>query len=210
MAQAAALIALALDPTVETPADATSERILDAALDLCAASGVRNLTIDDIAARARVGRMTVYRRFGHKDRLVEALAVREARRVLAQLEGVLDPEVPIEDRIAEGFAAALRIAREHPMLNRLARTEPETVLAALSGEDAHVLILARSFLAAQIRTGQEAGELPPGDPEQIAEILVRLGTSFVLMQDTVIPLDDDAAARRFARAHIAPIVTRAT
>jgi AcrR family transcriptional regulator len=210
MAQAAELIARAPDPTVEPPADATSERILDAALDLCAASGIRHLTMDDVAARARVGRMTVYRRFGDKGRLVEALAVRECRRVLARLEAGLDRSKPIDERIADGFAATLRIAREHPMLNRLARTEPDTVIAALAGEDAHVLVLARTFLAAQIRMGQEAGELPPSDPDQVAELLVRLGASFVLMQDSVIPLADDEAARRFALAHIAPIVTRAT
>ena len=58
------------------PRTPTSERILDAALALAAASGLRHLTMDDIAARAKVGRMTVYRRFGDKQRLLEALGAR--------------------------------------------------------------------------------------------------------------------------------------
>ena len=74
------LLARALDPAVEPPADETSERILDAALALSAASGVQHLTMDAVARRARVGRMTVYRRFGDKERLVEALAAREIGR----------------------------------------------------------------------------------------------------------------------------------
>jgi AcrR family transcriptional regulator len=208
MAQAAQLIALALDPSVETPEDEMSARILDAALELCAASGIRNLTMDDVAARARVGRMTVYRRFGTKDRLVESLSVREARRVLARLAGVLDPAAAPEERMAAGFAAAMRIAREHPMLQRLARSEPESVLAAIGGQDAQIIVLARAFLAEQIRAGQRDGEIPLSDADQAAEVLVRLGISFLFMQDTVVDLDDDEAARRFARTFIAPIVTR--
>src|ERR671936_1425417 len=103
MAETARLLALAFDPQVETADDAMSERILDAALALAAASGLRHLTMDDVARRARVGRMTVYRRFGTKGALVDALAVRECRRCLAQLGGVLDPALSVGDRIAGGF-----------------------------------------------------------------------------------------------------------
>lgn len=203
----AALLALALDPDVESPDDATSERILDAALDLAAASGLRHLTIDDVARRARVGRMTVYRRFGQRDRLIQALAVRECRRCLAQLGAVLDPRLGVEDRIAEGFVAALRVARDHPLLGRLARVEPEALLAELTDDDSAVLRLVQEFLVAQIREGQRVGELREGDPETAAELLVRIGVSFVLMPRSVIALDDDDAARDLARRFIAPIVT---
>ena len=40
---------------------------------LAAASGLRNLTMDDVARRAQVGRMTVYRRFGARSALIDAL-----------------------------------------------------------------------------------------------------------------------------------------
>lgn len=70
-----ALLALALEPESQRLPDASAQRILDAALEEAAASGVC--------------RMTVYRRFGSKDRLVEALAVRECRRCLAELRLVL-------------------------------------------------------------------------------------------------------------------------
>jgi AcrR family transcriptional regulator len=73
---ALAVLARALDQGVDTPEDAISERILDAALAISAASGIRNLTMDEVARRARVGRMTVYRRFGDREKLVEALGGR--------------------------------------------------------------------------------------------------------------------------------------
>jgi AcrR family transcriptional regulator len=109
------VIALALDASVEPPDDALSERILDAALALAAAFGLRNLTIDDVARRAKVGRMTVYRRFGNKQRLVDALSVRESRRCLAELDSAAPADAAAEEQVAAGFVTALRIAREHPL-----------------------------------------------------------------------------------------------
>jgi AcrR family transcriptional regulator len=203
---AGTLLELALDPRVEPPDDAASERILDAALALSAASGMRNLTMDDVAGRAGVGRMTVYRRFGDKGRLVEALAVREGRRCLAELDAATRPEAPIEDQIAEGFVTSLRIAREHPLLNRLARLEPETVLGVFVADGSAVFAMARAFLAERLLASQRAGVLGPLDAEQAAELLVRLTLSFVLMQESALPLDDEDATREVARRLIAPVL----
>lgn len=199
-----ALLARALDPQVEPPDDALSERILDAALTLGAASGMRRLTMDDVARRARVGRMTVYRRFGDKERLVEALGVREMRRCLAELDAAIGADAPIEEQIAEGFATSLRIAREHPLLNRLARLEPETVVRALA--DGGIFAAARAFLAARLEESQQAGVVGPIDVEAAAEVLVRLAFSFVLIQESVLPTGDEEQARDVARRLIAPVV----
>jgi TetR/AcrR family transcriptional regulator, repressor for uid operon len=205
-----ALLERALDPTVEPPPDdALSGRILDAALALSAASGVRNLTMDDVASRAGVGRMTVYRRFGDKSRLVEGLAVREARRCLAQLDAAANPDDPIEDQVAEGLVTSLRIAREHPLLNRLARHEPEAVLGVFLVDDSAVFRMARRFLAERLRASQRAGVLGPVDADEAAELLVRLTISFVLIQDSVLPLHDEARTREVARRLFAPVLVAA-
>ena len=79
------LLSAALEVGHARPQDDASERILDAALALSAASGVRHLTIDDVAARAGVGRMTVYRRFEDRSGLLEALAAREAFMTAARI-----------------------------------------------------------------------------------------------------------------------------
>jgi AcrR family transcriptional regulator len=200
------LLSRALDPAVEPPGDATSERVLDAALALAAASGVQHLTMDEIASRAGVGRMTVYRRFGDKDRLVGALAVREGRRCLAELDAASDPSTPIADQVADGLATSLRLAREHPLLNRLARVEPETVLAALTADGAAMFAMSREFVAGRLRASQRAGVLGPIDVDAAAEILVRLAFSFVLIQESALPLDDEDRVRTFARELVAPVL----
>jgi AcrR family transcriptional regulator len=201
------LLERALDPAIETPADATSERILDAALDLAAASGMRNLTMDAVAERGRVGRMTVYRRFGSREALVEALAVREARRCLAELDSTVDPGAPVADQVAQGLLTSLRLVRDHPLLNRLATHEPEAALTALTRDRAAVFAMGREFVAGRVGEAQRAGEVDDRlDPEQVAEILVRLGFSFLLIPQSALPLNDDERMREIARTLVAPVL----
>src|SRR5207245_9242227 len=66
--------------------DPYAERILDAAREELAAYGLRRTTLDDIAARAGVGRATLYRRFAGRDTLLAALVAREARRLIAYVD----------------------------------------------------------------------------------------------------------------------------
>jgi AcrR family transcriptional regulator len=200
------LLELAFDPASETPKDAMSERVLDAALALVAASGARHLTMDDVAARAGVGRMTVYRRFGGRQQLMDALAVRECRRCLAQIAASLDPDKPIDERATELFLATLTVIREHPMLARLARVEPEALLRELNRDSSAVFRLVRGFLVAQIHAAQAAGELPQGDPAALAEIAVRLGASFVLIPDSEIVSGDEPQTRETVRRLLAPVL----
>jgi AcrR family transcriptional regulator len=208
--ETARVLALAFDPTVPTADDALAQRILDAALELAAASGLKNLTMDDVAKRARVGRMTVYRRFGSKPTLLDALAVREARRCLTQITAGLDPEAPIDQRFADLFVATLKVIREHPLLQRLARVEPDALILELTRDDSAVFRLVLDFLTGWITAAQAAGALPVADPAPLAELALRLGASFVLIPESVIPLADDEATQRTIRALVAPLLTRTT
>ena len=205
-ADTARLLALAFDPDVRTADDAISRRILDAALELAAASGLKHLTMDDVAHRAGVGRMTVYRRFGSKPTLVDALAVRECRRCLKTISDALDPTAGFADRAASLFVAVLAVIREHPLLARLARVEPDALLNELTRDRSAVFHLVHEFLIDLIRQGQDAGELIPVDPTVLAEIGLRLGASFVLMPDSALPLDDAQATHEVVRGLLAPML----
>jgi AcrR family transcriptional regulator len=207
MPETARLLALALDPETDAPNDALSQRILDAALALAAASGLKNLTMDDVARRARVGRMTVYRRFGTRAKLVDALAVRECRRCLERINLALAAETNPGDRLAALFTATLAVIHEHPLLERLARVEPEALLFELTRDQSAVFRLVREFLIGVIREGQQTGALIPGDPAVLAELGVRLGASFVLMPDSVIASGDELRTRQTISALLAPMLT---
>ena len=183
--------------------DATSTRILDATLELAAASGLRHLTMDDVAVRAGVGRMTVYRRFHDRQGLVDALNARETRRCLAELDAAADPSQPIADQVAAGFVTSVRLAAEHPLLARLARVEPASVLATLN---AGVFAAAVQFLAGRLRQAQRAGVLGAVDVDASAELLVRLALSFVRVPGSKLPLQDPTRLEAIARAQIAPML----
>jgi TetR/AcrR family transcriptional regulator, repressor for uid operon len=206
--QAARLLALAFDPSVQTADDAISERILDAALALAAASGLRHLTMDDVARRAGVGRMTVYRRMHGREDLIEALAVRECRRCLATIQDALDPEAPLIDRLASLFTATLKVIREHPLLARLARVEPEALVSELTRDGSVVFEMVRDFLVTLIEEGQRSGQLIEADPALLAELGLRLGASFVLIPDSVLALEDEEATRAEVRRLLVPLFVK--
>ena len=67
----------------------------------------------------------------------------------------------------------------------------------------------RDSLSALIEQGQAAGELVEGDPALLAELGIRLGASFVLMPDSVLPLHDQAATEAAVRGLLAPLTVPA-
>lgn len=199
-----ALASALAGPGPEAP-DPTREAILDAALELAAASGAEHLTMDGVAERARVGRMTVYRRFGSKDELLRALMVREARAGLERIAAAVDPDGSLPEQVADGFVATLREARGNPLVERALRFEPERILAALNDPYDPLLGMLRSFGEAQLRAGPAAGR-ERADPAVVAELMVRIGLSFLLVRPSVIDIGDEEVARDLARTLIAPLV----
>lgn len=198
------LAAPAPPAAAEVRPDPTRERVLDAALQLAAASGLRHLTMDDVAARAGVGRMTVYRRFGTRQALVDALTLREAGRCLGEIAGALDPGAALLDRMASLFTTTLRVINEHPLLARLARVEPQAIVHELTRNDSEVFRLVRDFLVGEVRAAQTAGELVPGDPEPLAELALRLGLSFVLIPGGAFQDDAETTIHRTLEMLLAP------
>lgn len=191
----------------EQPAepDATTTAVLEAALRQFELFGLERSTVEEIARRAGVSRVTVYRRFPAKDRLVEAVILGELRRFIAELDALIDPLAEPEERIVEGFVFTLEAARSHVLLQRLLESEPERLLPHLTIDGAPFIAAAREFLTA--RLGRELGERrSPRELATVAEIVVRLILSFLLTPETPVDLDDRDEARHFARSYVGPIL----
>lgn len=190
----------------ETPDDPTTERILDAARDQFGVFGLRRSTVEDVARRAGVGRVTVYRRFDTKNTLVEAVLVRECRRFLRAFDAEVGALPSMEERIVAGFVLALRDARAS-LIGRLIQLEPETALPFLTTRGGPILGVIRDYLAASFGRAPDATAVDDEEGARVAEIFVRLTVSFLLTPESVVPLDDEGAARDFARRFLAPMVT---
>jgi len=189
------------------PHDDLAERILNACRVQLVEFGLRRTSIDDVARRAGVGRMTLYRRFAGRDALVTATLLREARagvaEVLAAVEAVDDPA----EQCLEGFLAGVRVLRSNPLGQRLLETDPDIVLPFATAHAGPVLAVARAVLTLFVRQAQARGSAAAGDPEHVAELLARLALSLVLTPSTSLPVDDEAALRATARRTLLPLVT---
>lgn len=185
--------------------DATSARILDAALDRFTIFGIRRTTMDDIAAAAGVGRATVYRRFAGRDDIVRAVVLREVARFIGEVDAAVQAiDDPLE-RFVEGFVATLRTARENQLLRRLLEVEPDLILPFLTVQGDQALSLSRAYLSHEFHASQQTGHIRDDvDVDLAAEMLVRLCHSLLLTPHGLIELDDDAGLRHLARVYLAP------
>lgn len=189
-------------PGDEPLPDDTRARILDAARRQCEDSGLRRTTMDDIARRAGLARVTLYRHFQSKEAIVQAVVLGEVERFFAALDAAIAPHRRAGERLVEGFAFALRFLSAHPLLQRLLRTEPESVLPYLTGASP-VVSTARAAVVERLADRELDDPLRPRDAEAAAEVVVRVVHSFVLSPDGELGLDTPRGARRFARAQLA-------
>ncbi len=185
--------------------DAIAEAVLDAALRQFELFGIAKSTVEDIAKRAKVARVTVYRRFPGKDALVEAVVLRELRRFQADLAAAMAPFEHPEDQLTEGFVFTLRTARSHGLFTRLLESEPDEVLPHLIGDGAPFLDLGRAFVAARM-----VAELDDGRSYDemlvAADVASRVVISLAIAPGGLVDFDDDEAARAFARNHLVRIL----
>ena len=118
---------------------------------------------------------------------------------------MLEIEDP-EERLVEGFLAALRYARTHPLMLRAAQIEPEAVIAAGLADDAALLRIGAVFLAGAIRDAQRARGARHEDPDQAGETLARLFASFILLPGGQLDHTNEALMRDYARSTLVPML----
>ncbi|MFI6170031.1 TetR/AcrR family transcriptional regulator [Nocardia sp. NPDC051052] len=188
------------------PEDGNQARVLDAALLAFLDFGIKRTSMIEVARRCGLSLATLYRRFASKSDLIEALGLRQTREFVEQVDAALqrqvDRDAGAEEQIVELFAAFITGLRDNKLLHRLLATEPELVLPYLTIKAAPVLELGRDYLAEFIARLQQEGKLAAYDPEPLAEMIARTALSLALTPQTVIPLGDEVAIRRFARDHI--------
>ena len=186
--------------------DELVDRIAAAALDQFAEYGIRRSTIDDIAQRAGVSKMTVFRRFQNKQGLVAVVIAREIRRGMEELDRVWERDQTLEERLVEGFAFAVSFVRGHPLFDRLLRSEPELLLPLLTIDGTAALALYRELIAQRLRAEVRAGRAAPADLDQAAEVIARLAKSLLLTREGTITLDDDETIVALVRLVLLPML----
>lgn len=173
------------------------EQALQAAHALTVDRGWAQVRMGEVAAQTGVSRPTLYKEFGDKQGLGEALILRETARFLTGMTEVLEQH---STDIAAGILAAVEYvlaeAEASPLLRGIltsARAGDDELLPLLTTRSAPVLGAATETLVSWFRD-----HLPELDPEDLidsADALARLAVSHL-----VLPADDRAGtARRLTR-----------
>lgn len=191
--------------------DPISTRILAATLQQAELVGIRRTTMEDVARRSGVGRATLYRRFPTKDALIDALVLSEARRYLEGSAQARAHAESLEDRLVYGTVFTVTFLRDHALLKKLLRTEPEAILPSLTVDAGAIIDFATEHSAAQLRTDlYGTAETTPAQERHIrtvAELHTRLTLSFIVTPHTGIKLTSLEDTRDYVRTYLLPMVT---
>jgi len=167
------------------------QAIIDATLDLFAEQGFEGVCVEAVAARAGVGKATIYRRWPNKEELLLAafgslkspfpepkgVSVRDD--LLAMVEVMCADKA--DPRKARRYALLLGEGEKYP---RLMARYKETVVEPR-----------RDVMRAVIRRGIETGELRPDIDVEVALLAL---TGVVLAKEKSAPGDPDALNDEFA------------
>lgn len=156
----------------------TTNAILDAARQSVLDFGVRRTTLSDVARRAGVSRMTVYRRYPDVRSLLRELMTREFGSLFDEV-AARSQGLEARRRLVTSLVTIVCELREHALFKKVAAAEPELLLPYVVqrlGDTQRVgLGLARGMIVA----GQAEGSIRAGDPDLIAHGLLLVTQSFV-------------------------------
>lgn len=164
--------------------------MLDAVRDCVLAVGVRRTTLTDVARRAGVSRMTLYRRWPDVRTLVGDLMTREWVSVATDAMPRHTEDRDIRTQLVDGLVDGVRTFRAHPLFVKIVDVDPELLLPYVldrrgASQDA-VLRLVTTALEA----GHADGSVRRAHPARQARAVLLLVQSFTLSLRTMTDEDD--------------------
>ena len=157
---------------------------LDAARDCILDVGWRRTTLTEVAKRAGVSRMTIYRTWSDMGSLLGDLMTREWVGIAAATR-VAAADTTTPAGIAAAALSTIRALRANELFVRIVELDPDLLLPYLisrRGRSQEALV---EILAAEIEGGQASGAIRAGDAILIARSLTLAGHGFVLSAQTM-------------------------
>ncbi len=155
------------------------DTVLDAARDCVLAVGVRRTTLTDVARRAGVSRMTIYRRWPDVQSLVADLMTREWAEVVA---GVSPPDDggPVRQRTVAALVSGVRALREHPLFHKIMDVDPDVLLPYILQRRGTTQDAMLRALETSLRAGHRDGSIRRGQPVRQARSVLLVLQSFAM------------------------------
>ncbi|WP_417221317.1 TetR/AcrR family transcriptional regulator [Arthrobacter sp.] len=174
---------------------------LDAARASLLDVGWKRTTLTDVARRAGVSRMTIYRTWPDMESLLGDLMTREWQAIMSTLPTGHDGDAPTAADVANGALAAVAALRANPLFGRVLDVDPELLLPYLLDRRGRSQDSILAFLAEQISGGQQAGNIRPGDSVLLARTVVLAAHGLAISAQTMTDpagIDEEALAASFA------------
>src|SRR5689334_2920197 len=138
--------------------------VLDAARECVLAVGVRRTTFSDVARRAGVSRMTLYRRFGDLEALLSALMTREFGRLVSRAQP--SEGAHARERAVRMVVTGARRLATDPLFQRLLDVDPELLLPYVTMRRGGMQRMAVAALESAL--AEADGSLRAGEPAGMA------------------------------------------
>jgi len=164
---------------------------LDTARDCILDVGWRRTTLTEIARRAGVSRMTIYRAWSDMQQLLGDLMTREWGAVVAAAVAAGGRDGDPVTRLVEGIVGTVRALRENELFLRIVELDPELLLPYLLSRRGRSQDAILAITEEQIRSGQRTGAIRAGNTTAIARGLLLATHGFVLSMHTMV--DDDVS-----------------
>lgn len=186
--------------------ESARDAYLDAARECILDVGWRRTTLTEVARRAGVSRMTIYRTWADMPKLLGDLMTREWTAVVDAAVAAQDPARPAVDRMVDSIVATVRRLRENELFVRIVELDPELLLPYLLSRRGRSQELILGLVTDAVRAGQEAGQVRAGNPVAIARGLLLAAHGFVLSVHTMV---DDEATEEELDAELTTLMTNA-
>jgi AcrR family transcriptional regulator len=166
------------------PLPLNERQILDAARACVLAVGVHDTTLGDVARRAGVSRMTLYRRYSDISSLISEVLGHEFARILHEHA----PSGPDERadarsarrRLVETVLAVVRAFHADPLLRQVLDAEPEILMPYLINRFGSTQQIAITLLANRLDAGHRDGSIRSGSVAVQAHAIVLAAQAFIV------------------------------
>ncbi|GAA1951064.1 TetR/AcrR family transcriptional regulator [Catenulispora subtropica] len=172
----------------------SDDKILDAAQTALMDLGLRNTTLAEVARRAGVSRMTLYRRYPDIDALLTEVLGRQLMRVVrrnAGLKEVTGADRTARDLLVTGTVEVVRAFHGDLLMHKVLDSDAEFLLPYLTREFGGLQHYALDLMSVRLEQGHEDGSIRSGSVALQARTVLLTAQSFVISARAAGPVPMD-------------------
>lgn len=173
--------------------------VVTAVRDSVLAVGVRRTTLTDVARRAGVSRMTLYRMAPDVEALILSVMTQDFAGLLSEAEDAASRRRSGRARLVTMTVEVVRRLPDEPLFRRVIDVDPELLLPYLTDRIGSTQRLAIGHVRRVIAEGQADGSVRRGDLDVMATALLVAVAPFVISARLLDAVGRDAALAELAR-----------